>query len=648
MSGRPVHKRITRSRMLDFSFKPFEEMTAEDYATVGFKAGLEVHQQLLTRRKLFCRCPTGRYDKTYHAEILRHMRPTLSELGEYDGTALMEFKTRKEIIYRINKETVCTYEMDDTPPFMMDEEALDISIEICLMAGLTVVDEVHIARKQYLDGSIPTGFQRTAIIGLNGSVPFGEREIGISHLSLEEDSCREISDVGHRRTYITDRLGMPLIELVTHPDMRTPREVEKVANLLRRMMRTTTHVRRGPGSTRADTNVSVEGGTRAEIKGVCRTSLMPLLTYNEARRQWNLLRLREELHRRGITEDTFQSQSADVTRIVRKTLYTPIEQAVAANQVIKAVRLVNWAELLRWEVQTATFFSRELSDRVRVIACLTTLPNIIHSDNPSENISAAEWKEIKRAVEATEDDAVVLVWGDEQDTETAVQEIVIRAREATIGVPSETRQALRDGTTGFERILPGPDRMYPDTDLPPITIHRERVERMRANLTMPFWERVRFYQKLGVPEGYITRLAISRYAPLFREAVERMALDPVLASYALYQVPKELERKGYAVNRVSIETVRDLLLSIAEGKLVREGIPDAWKKALAGSFSREQLPPPLSDDELNNIIKKATAAVRSNKMFDESNIPVLTIAEVMKSVRGRIPGRIVVEKIKTR
>jgi glutamyl-tRNA(Gln) amidotransferase subunit E len=101
----------------EFVFKPFEEMTPEDYAAVGFKSGLEIHQQLLTAKKLFCRCPAGRLSDAFDAEILRHMRPTLSELGEYDGTALMEFKTKKEIIYRINRETVCTYEMDDTPPW---------------------------------------------------------------------------------------------------------------------------------------------------------------------------------------------------------------------------------------------------------------------------------------------------------------------------------------------------------------------------------------------------------------------------------------------------------------------------------------------------------------------------------------------------
>ena len=116
-----------------FLFKPFAEMTDADYAEVGFRSGLEIHQQLLTEKKLFCRCPAGRYSDKYDAEILRHMRPTLSELGEYDGTALMEFKTRKEIIYRINRETVCTYEMDDTPPFMINEQALDIALGIAML-----------------------------------------------------------------------------------------------------------------------------------------------------------------------------------------------------------------------------------------------------------------------------------------------------------------------------------------------------------------------------------------------------------------------------------------------------------------------------------------------------------------------------------
>ena len=114
------------------------------------------------------------------------MRPTLSELGEYDGTALMEFKTKKEIIYQINRETVCTYEMDDTPPFEMNEDALDIALGIGMLYDCVMVDEIHIARKQYLDGSIPTGFQRTAIVGVDGSIPYKDRKIKIIQFSIKK------------------------------------------------------------------------------------------------------------------------------------------------------------------------------------------------------------------------------------------------------------------------------------------------------------------------------------------------------------------------------------------------------------------------------------------------------------------------------
>jgi len=157
-----------------------------DYQSAGLISGLEVHQQLLTGHKLFCRCPAGLYTITHDGEMLRHMRPTLSELGVYDGTALMEFKTKKEIIYLLNHKNVCTYEMDDTPPFPVNQEAIDIAMELCLTMNMDIIDEVHIARKQYLDGSIPTGFQRTAIVGVNGWLPFGDRKISITHVSVEE------------------------------------------------------------------------------------------------------------------------------------------------------------------------------------------------------------------------------------------------------------------------------------------------------------------------------------------------------------------------------------------------------------------------------------------------------------------------------
>jgi glutamyl-tRNA(Gln) amidotransferase subunit E len=630
-----------------FIFKPFAEMTDADYAEVGFRSGLEIHQQLLTEKKLFCRCPAGRYSEKYDAEILRHMRPTLSELGEYDGTALMEFKTKKEIIYRINRETVCTYEMDDTPPFMMDERALDIALGVAMLTSLNLVDELHIARKQYLDGSIPTGFQRTTIVGVNGWVPYKDRRISIVQLGLEEDACREVSDVGHRRVYLTDRLGMPLIETVTGPDMRTPQEVAEVAQILRRLVRSTGQVRTGMGAAREDVNVSVRGGTRVEIKGVPRIPRIPLLTYHEAMRQWNLLRLREELRGRGITPETFSSGSEDVTRLLLKTSYQPIRDALDAGAVAGAVVLRGFRDLLNWQTQTNTRFSREISDRVRVVACLTKLPNIIHSDSLSETLSSARWEAVRKAVKASADDTVVVVWGPVEDVKTGLQEIAIRAREAAIGIPSETRQALRDGTNGFERILPGPDRMYPDTDLPPKQVTEERLERIRRGLPVPVWTREAWYRELALPADVIEPLAVSRLAGLFEILVRDWKIEPTAAAVALIQFRKRLKKNGLNPAFLTDEMLRRIFALFRDRKISRDGVLALMEKAARG----EPLPEggevrPATEEEVYAQVVGSNGALRTMALHNPDKRSHVLMGLVMTALRGRVEGAAIAERVR--
>ncbi len=628
--------------MFDFIFKPFNEMTDEDYKTVGFKSGLEIHQQLLTEKKLFCRCPAGKYNHKFDAEILRHMRPTLSELGEYDGTALMEFKTKKDIIYHINRETVCTYEMDDTPPFEINDQALDIALEIGLLYRCSIIDEIHIARKQYLDGSIPTGFQRTSITSVDGKVPYKNREIDIIQLSIEEDSCREVSDYGHRRVYIADRLGMPLIETVTAPDMKTPVEVAEVGKILSNIVKSTGKVRTGAGAAREDVNVSVTGGTRIEIKGVPSLKRIPLLTYNEAMRQWNLLRLREELKKRNITADTFESHTYNVTRILRKTKYQPIANSLQEEKIINAVVLRGFKGLLNWQTQTETYFSKEISDRVRVIACLSNLPNIIHSDSTSDTISIAEWQKIKKAISAQENDTVVIVWGSETDAATASKEIAIRAREAAIGVPSETRQALKDGTTGFERILPGPDRMYPDTDLPPKRITDERIENIRKNLPEYYWEREKWYQDIKVPEDLIEPLAISKFSVIFKQVVTEMEIDPKLAAKVLIQYPKRLKKMNVVFDRIDDEIFIAIFRAYKQNLISKEGILYALQDTIKyGIFDLDNLPPPIDEKDIPGIIKNTFAEMNRMNLHKEENIEKVLCGLVMNKVRGRIDGTFV-------
>jgi glutamyl-tRNA(Gln) amidotransferase subunit E len=507
-------------------------MSAGDYEELGFMAGLEVHQQLLTRSKLFCRCPAGRRATNYDAEVLRHMRPTLSELGEYDGTALMEFKTKKEIVYQLERGSVCTYEMDDTPPFEVDEEAVRIAIEIALLLNLNLVSELHVMRKQYLDGSIPTGFQRTAMVGLTGAIPFRVPELGVNRelrirqLSLEEDSCREIADVGHRVTFRTDRLGMPLTEVVTEPDMVTPLELQAAGRLLAHVAQATAKVRRGPGAARQDVNVSVAGGRRIELKGVDNHRGLPLLVHVEAFRQLNLLRVRAELERRGVRPQLLSVADAglpwEVSQLVvdagatlRGCDFAPIRQALDRGEKVCAVRLPGFGGLLTHPTQPDVTFAREFADRIRVIACPMHRPFMIHSDIRDYGLDPSQWRHLKKQLQADGGDAMVVVWANEQDAATAVRELFIRAQDALVGIPAETRQAFRDGTNGFERILPGPDRMYPDTDTPPLPIPDRMVAEVHAGQPERPWEREQRYEDMGIAPAMARRLARSDWAVLF-------------------------------------------------------------------------------------------------------------------------------------
>jgi glutamyl-tRNA(Gln) amidotransferase subunit E len=620
--------------------KRMDEMTPEAYAEIGFRSGLEIHQQLDTEKKLFCRCPVRPYSEEFHAEILRHMRPTLSELGEYDGTALMEFKTKKEIIYQINEDTVCTYEMDDTPPFELNDQALDIALEITMLLKCNLVSELHIARKQYLDGSIPTGFQRTTILGVDGWIPYAGRRIGVRQLGLEEDACREVSDVGHVRTYRTDRLGIPLVETVTYPDMQTPREVADVAQIIRWLTRSTGKVKTGIGAAREDVNVSVEGGRRVEIKGVHRIPLIPLLVHTEAFRQVNLLAIQRELKGRGITHESFKANTYDVTEIVRGTPYYPIAKALQKELEVRAVVLRGYRGILPKRTQPETTFAKEISDRVRVIACLDRLPNIAHSDMEGETLSSTEWTKIKKLTRTGEKDAVVVVWGNREDVETGAREIAIRASDALDGVPNETRQALPDGTNGFERILPGPDRMYPDTDLPPLAITEERLERVRAVLPEPPWEREERYRTMGLSDDLAERMAVAPEKNLFDRAVTAADFSPVYLAALTIGRLRWLRRRGRLPNFTN-ERYIATLEAAAKHELQKEALvpliertcghekaaPAEAAKALATAE-----PAPSEDAVLALIGAADPPHCNGDKM--ERHL----MGRVMETFRGRIAG----------
>jgi len=508
-------------------YLPRKEATQEDYNRIGFVSGLEVHQQLKTKEKLFCHCPAGLYhsDNIYDAEIIRHMRPTLSELGEYDGTALMEFKTRKEIIYRIKNETTCTYEIDDTPPFPINKEALEIAIEISLLSKLNIVGEVHITRKQYLDGSIPTGFQRTAIIGVEGEIYLKHKKIRLMQLSLEEDSCREISDIGHTRIYKTDRLGMPLIETVTYPDMINPNEVMEACNYIRFLNRSTGKVRTGIGSGRQDVNVSCRGGHRVEIKGVSHTSWIPELTHNECFRQWALLAIKDLLNKKFPDYSNWKISFKDLSPENFSVIPEMFKEAFNKGEKVFIINLPGFKGILSHFTQPGQTFANEISDRLKVIACIEK-PNMTNSEALTPIINEEDFEKISQLINSAPDDAQIIIRSPQDDVKTALETIEERCLMAFKGVPPETRKSLPNGTTIFERVLPGADRMYPDTDSPPIPLQNSYIENLKKNLPDEVIQRYHKLKEWRVPENTYNYIFSKNLFPIITKITNELSFNP--------------------------------------------------------------------------------------------------------------------------
>lgn len=510
-----------QSTMKAICYVPRKKAKPADYKRIGFKSGLEVHQQLKTKKKLFCRCPAGIYHKNddFHAELIRHMRPTLSEMGEYDGTALMEFKTRKEIVYRIHNMTTCTYEIDDTPPFPINREALEIALEISLLSKLNIVGEVHITRKQYLDGSIPTGFQRTAILGVEGEIQLKNKKVGLIQLSIEEDSCREISDIGHQRVYKTDRLGMPLIETVTHPHCYTPDELREAAEYIRFLNRSTGKVRTGMGAARQDTNVSCEGGTRVEIKGVSHNKWIPELSHIECFRQWALLHIRELLLERNSNPKKWQLSHKIIDPREIGIEYPPATVFFEEGYQVVAINLPGFHGILSHFTQPGKSFTNELSDRLKVIAGIEK-PNMTSSEDLNTPINANDVAKLSALLRSTGNDAIILLWGKKEDITTAIETIQERCMMAFDGVPRETRRPLEDGTTLFERVLPGADRMYPDTDSAPIPLDESYIEMLKKRITTDISERYNQMKEWDIPEDTYFFILKKNLVPVIEQLVK--------------------------------------------------------------------------------------------------------------------------------
>src|SRR5574341_1501682 len=285
---------------------------------LGLKVGFEIHQQLATKSKLFCSCMCIEVEN-YESEFVRRLRPTQSELGEYDPAALFEFRKGRLIKYLRTSGSSCLVEADEEPPHDVNNEALETALVIALALNSNIVDEVHVMRKIVIDGSNTTGFQRTMLIANGGAIEAPSKKVKVQSISLEEDAAKLISDDGNIRTYGLDRLGNPLIEVALEPITGTTEEIMKVALTLGRLMRASKRVARGLGTIRQDVNISIKDGGVIEVKGVQKLDQLTKVIEYEMMRQHGLQLITKKLAERNIAASSIDGSPVDITDIFRKS-----------------------------------------------------------------------------------------------------------------------------------------------------------------------------------------------------------------------------------------------------------------------------------------------------------------------------------------
>jgi len=243
------------------------DLSNKDYEKLKFKSGLEIHQQLDSKEKLFCNCPCILRKDDPDFEIKRNLHAVAGESGEIDVAAQYQTKLAKDFIYQGYKENTCLVELDEEPPHEINQEALKIAVQLGLLMDMKVLPITQIMRKTVLDGSNVSGFQRTVMIARGGFITTFQGKVGIDYLYLEEDAARIVERSDKREVYKLDRLGFPLVEVVTAPDIKNPEHAKEVALKIGDILRSC-KVRRGIGTIRQDVNLSIRGENRVEMKGM--------------------------------------------------------------------------------------------------------------------------------------------------------------------------------------------------------------------------------------------------------------------------------------------------------------------------------------------------------------------------------------------
>ncbi len=620
-------------------------MTEYDYDELGLVAGLEIHQQLDTATKLFCNCPTAIRDPEESTRrFTRYLHPTRSELGEIDEAALEESKVDREFTY-LAYDSTCLVEDDDEPPHELDGEALETALEVAQLMGMTVVDQVQVMRKIVVDGSNTSGFQRSSVIATGGEIETSDGPIRIEDLMLEEESAQRVEETEEGVVYSLDRLGIPLVEIGTGPDITSPAGAREAAERIGMLLRSTGKVKRGLGTIRQDVNVSIAAGARVEIKGVQSLDDIDDIVRTEVGRQAELVELAAELEAR----EASVGDPRDVTEVFAETESGVIRGALDSGGSVMAVPLYGFDGLVGREIAPDRRLGTEFSDHAKRHGA----GGIFHTDElPAYGVTEAEVEALRQAVgaepasgeqpRAGSEDAVAIVAAETEVAESAIEAAAARAEAALEGVPEETRGANEDGTTRYLRPLPGAARMYPETDVPPVEPDPSEVPEPEL-LT----EKVERYQaEYGLDAGLAEQVAYGRSMALFETVVEE-DVDPTLAATTLESTLTELRRDDVPVEGLTDDHLAESLRLVDGGEVPKEATGDLLT-ALANDPSltpteavEEEGLGGVAEKEVREavleVVERNEAQVEAEGMAAFSGL----MGECMGALRGKADGEIV-------
>ncbi len=610
---------------------------AIDYARVGLKAGLEIHQQLDTTTKLFCKCPTVlREKKDARYSFIRYLRASRSELGEVDEAARAEAGYNRTFIYKAY-DTTCLVESDEEPPCELNPEAIDIALEIALMLNMNVVDEIHTMRKIVIDGSNTCGFQRTALIATDGWLATEEGRVRVDSLCLEEDAAQKIEETEDGCVvYSLDRLGIPLVEIGTAPDIQTPEQARKVAEQIGMILRSTGRVKRGLGTIRQDINISIDGGARVEIKGVQNLRMIGEIVTNEVKRQLKLMELSRLLNDRG---SRVEHRIVDLSDIFRDTASRVIRRA---GGLVYGACLRGFAGIPGTELQPGRRFGSELADFAARYGT-----GLMHTDElPAYGITDAEIARMRSVFDASDSDCIVIVAADNRlRAENALRAVLNRAEEAMRGIPEETRRALPDGSSAYMRPLPGAARMYPETDVPPVEISTLRLKEISSQLPETFEQRImRYRRQFGLNDELASKIARSSNCNLFEAVVESCEVSPTLVARTLTDTMVELMREGVELDNLTERHILDIFRLLAANEFGKEAIPDIMR-FIASNPDRtieravEELDLRASIADVERFIADTVALKRDFILERGERAVGPLMGIVMREFRGKVDGK---------